>query len=47
MIADDSDDEDDDDNGVPSQAARGVRRAVIEFVANQYLVSFSVMPSVP
>lgn len=26
---------DDDDNGVPSQAASGVRRAVIEFVANQ------------
>lgn len=34
-VDDDSDDDDDDDNGVPSQAASGVRRAVIEFVANQ------------
>ena len=34
-VDDDSDDDDDDDNGVTSQAASGVRRAVIEFVANQ------------
>ena len=34
-LDDDSDDDDDDDHGVPSQAASGVRRAVIEFVANQ------------
>ena len=34
-VEDDSDDDDDDDNGVPSQAANGVRLAVIEFVANQ------------
>ena len=33
-VDDDSDDDDDDDNGVPSQAASGVRRAVIEVVAN-------------
>ena len=34
-VDDDSDDDDDDDNGVPSQAASGVRQAVIEFVGNQ------------
>ena len=32
---DSSDDDDDDDNGVPSQAANGVRRAIIEYLANQ------------
>ena len=30
-----SDHDDDDDNGVPSQAANGVRQAIIEYFANQ------------
>ena len=34
-VEDDSNDDDDDYNGVPSQAANGVRLTVIEFVANQ------------
>ena len=32
---DNSDDDDDDDNGVPSQAANGARRVIIEYLANQ------------
>ena len=32
---DNSNDDDDDDNGVPSQAANGVRRAIIEYLATQ------------
>ena len=32
---DNSDDDDDDDNGVPSQAANGVRWAINEYLANQ------------
>ena len=32
---DNSDDDDNDDNGVPSQAANGVRQAIIEYLANQ------------
>ena len=32
---DDDDDDNNDDNGVPSQAANGVRRAITEYLANQ------------
>lgn len=34
-VDDESVDDDNDDSGIPSQAARGVRQAVIEFVANR------------
>ena len=33
--SDDDNDDDDHDNGVPSQPVNGVRRAIIEYLANQ------------